>query len=380
MAKFLETVFICLVIDITLSIAMMKHIPIGKKCLKKSGRNFSGKKLISLQQEQIQSFRKPYMIASDIDDDNKEKDLLQTNEKKTYTNKTNLRSQSFGACWSGNFIQRGPEIKNDDGSKASPIHTLILGTHPSIQSLAKHEYFGHPQNAFWWIAGDCLGFCRAIPKAENSQKEYALAQYLRYCTTNNVEDKNNNCSSNINILTYQQQVQTLTRNGFALWDLIQYCEREGSLDTNIRNETPNDIFDFCQTHPTIRRIVLANGQTQCKLFVKHFKEWWEDEIGQYNDEKDKLSNSSLPPLLIPADNLISRKAFGKRYSKRIDEDNDNDDFKGRRKIECVCMLGVSPANARYSYVEKRENWEKYCYLPGLKDKRVLMGLQTSFLK
>jgi len=28
-----------------------------------------------------------------------------------------------------------------------PVHTLILGTHPSIQSLSKKQYYGHPMNA-----------------------------------------------------------------------------------------------------------------------------------------------------------------------------------------------------------------------------------------
>ena len=30
-----------------------------------------------------------------------------------------------------------------------PVHTLILGTHPSIQSLSKKQYYGHPMNA--WV-------------------------------------------------------------------------------------------------------------------------------------------------------------------------------------------------------------------------------------
>jgi hypothetical protein len=42
-----------------------------------------------------------------------------------------------------------------------PVHTLILGTHPSVKSLEEQEYYGHAMNAFWWIAGDCLGFRRA---------------------------------------------------------------------------------------------------------------------------------------------------------------------------------------------------------------------------
>jgi len=49
----------------------------------------------------------------------------------------------------------------DDKVAAVPPHTLILGTYPSLTSLAEQQYYGHPMNAFWWIAGDCLGFRRA---------------------------------------------------------------------------------------------------------------------------------------------------------------------------------------------------------------------------
>eukprot|EP00310_Coccolithus_braarudii_P009059 CAMPEP_0183363474 /NCGR_PEP_ID=MMETSP0164_2-20130417/75331_1 /TAXON_ID=221442 /ORGANISM="Coccolithus pelagicus ssp braarudi, Strain PLY182g" /LENGTH=93 /DNA_ID=CAMNT_0025538579 /DNA_START=20 /DNA_END=298 /DNA_ORIENTATION=+ len=41
---------------------------------------------------------------------------------------------------------------------AVPPHTLILGTHPSQLSFAAAQYFANPANAFWWIAGDTLGF------------------------------------------------------------------------------------------------------------------------------------------------------------------------------------------------------------------------------
>jgi len=49
----------------------------------------------------------------------------------------------------------------DVHTNSNEIHTLILGTHPSIKSLEEQQYFAHPLNAFWWIAGDCLGFRRA---------------------------------------------------------------------------------------------------------------------------------------------------------------------------------------------------------------------------
>ena len=46
-------------------------------------------------------------------------------------------------------------------------HTLFLGTMPSSTSHAQAEYYGHPSNTFWWLAGELfilaqlhLGSCR----------------------------------------------------------------------------------------------------------------------------------------------------------------------------------------------------------------------------
>lgn len=83
------------------------------------------------------------------DNDREGKASDETPSKKS--KKENERTQSFDPQWHGVF-DSGTDVK---------VHTIMLGTHPSITSLAKVQYFGHPMNAFWWIAGDCLGFRRA---------------------------------------------------------------------------------------------------------------------------------------------------------------------------------------------------------------------------
>lgn len=160
------------------------------------------------------------------------------------------------------------------------------------------------------------------------------------------------------IIPYYQQVSTLTSHGFALWDVIQSCQREGSLDADIKHEEPNDIRGFCQAHPTIQRIVLANGSTGSSLFNKHFKDWWKS--GE----------------LVPANDEFSQRAFGSKYKQAqkllakqkaaVKESNDVD---ATRTITCVCVIGVSPAAAKFSYKEKRDFWEQHVYQPGLRDYR-----------
>lgn len=179
---------------------------------------------------------------------------------------------------------------------------------------------------FWWIAGDCLGFRRDTGVSESTQKPFKLASFLRY----GPED----------IIPYEQQTELLCSKGFALWDTVQSCRRQGSLDSNISGDVPNDIQGFCSQHPSIRRIVFSNGVGGSGLFVKHFKEW--------------LRSGAF----VPAENQDSKKIFSKWKA--------SDGAPGSR-IECVVPLAVSPAAAQKTYIEKRQSWEKYVYTPGQRD-------------
>ena len=150
------------------------------------------------------------------------------------------------------------------------------------------------------------------------------------------------------MIPYEDQVRVFASKGFALWDLVQSCERKGSLDQDIKNELANPIREFCDSHPSVRRIVIANGTTGCAMFSRHFRDWW------------------LSGELKPAKNEQSTKAF-KRFAKRTG------DFK-KGKIEVVCALAVSPAAAIFKYADKRDFWETYCYHPGLNDYEELMDI------
>jgi double-stranded uracil-DNA glycosylase len=239
------------------------------------------------------------------------------------------RTVSFSACWAGNFEL----TMNNDPTQP---HTLILGTHPSVASLSGNEYYGHPRNAFWWIVGDCLGFRRDTGISPSTGEPYQFTVALRKTTD---EDQN--------ILPYRNQLATLVSHGFALWDVVASCERPGSLDSDIKDETPNDVMSFCRAHPAIRRIVFSNGGTTSRLFAKHFSDW--------------LSTGQL----VPYENETSLKGLGKLVRSMQSAVGSKRDWTSNYQIALVAALSVSPAAARYSYSEKRDFWDEHVYRPGL---------------
>ena len=110
---------------------------------------------------------------------------------------------------------------------------LILGSMPGIKSLEMQEYYAHPQNRFWKLMGI---FC--------------------------------NCT-NLSELNYENKIEILLQNGFALWDVIKSCERTGSLDTNIKKEIPNEIPKLLAKYKNIKTICLNGNKAYC-AFEKHF--------------------------------------------------------------------------------------------------------------
>jgi hypoxanthine-DNA glycosylase len=199
-------------------------------------------------------------------------------------------------------------------------------------------------SAFWWIAGDCLGFRRG-PGRTKRGTPYQFCSYLRYG-----EDR---------VIPYDEQVRTLCQSGFALWDICQSCERPGSLDKDIVNETPNPIREFCDAHPTICRIVIANGGTSAHIFRRHFADWFASGELVVADGDARSQQAFGSALRLSSQN---KEKTGKTPSANV---SGGAVAGGKRQIVLVCAIGVSNAAATYTYEEKRDYWEENVYRPGL---------------
>ena len=116
---------------------------------------------------------------------------------------------------------------------------LILGSMPGVKSLEEQQYYAHPQNRFWKVMGVVC-------------KEPLLYEF-----------------------DYDNKLKTLLDNKIALWDTIQTCKREGSLDSDIQNEIPNDIRQLLKKYPQIKTICL-NGNKSYSSFKKYFPDLTEE--------------------------------------------------------------------------------------------------------
>lgn len=107
------------------------------------------------------------------------------------------------------------------------VRLLLLGSLPGERSLQAQQYYAHPQNRFWELAGA------------------VIAQDLR-------------------AMAYEKRLATLLAHHIGLWDVIAEAERPGSLDAAIRNETHNALAELVATLPRLQAIGF-NGGTAAKF-------------------------------------------------------------------------------------------------------------------
>lgn len=109
----------------------------------------------------------------------------------------------------------------------SDARVLILGSMPSVASLEQKFYYAHPRNCFWPMLAQILG---EAPPADIEGKK-----------------------------------SLLLRHRIALWDTAASCEREGSLDSAMRQVQANDFETLYQNCPGIRYL-LFNGAAAHQLY------------------------------------------------------------------------------------------------------------------
>ena len=124
---------------------------------------------------------------------------------------------------------------------ATGARVLILGSMPGAASLRQGQYYAHPRNQFWLIM-DALF-------------QVGLDQpYARRC-------------------------QTLLNQGIAVWDVIGRCQRPGSLDAAIVEDTIilNDLPAFFARHQTIGQ-VFFNGAKAKKIYDQYLLDTLPDTL------------------------------------------------------------------------------------------------------
>ena len=131
---------------------------------------------------------------------------------------------------------------------------LVVGSMPSPKSLEKAQYYENPRNHFWGLMGCVLGL--------DMPEDYA------------------------------ERCQILLERGIGLYDSIQSCIRPGALDSNIKNDTANDINHL--VFESSVRLLAFNGR---KSYDVYYKNW-----SLPKDTFELLLPSSSP---IPRKNMIT---------------------------------------------------------------------------
>ncbi|MFQ8430741.1 DNA-deoxyinosine glycosylase [Amaricoccus sp. W119] len=103
---------------------------------------------------------------------------------------------------------------------------LILGSLPGLASLSAGQYYAHPRNAFWRLAGGLIG----VDLAD---------------------------------LPYPDRLRAAQAAGIGLWDVVGSATRRGSLDQAIRDPELADLAGLVMTLPRLRAIAF-NGATAAR--------------------------------------------------------------------------------------------------------------------
>ena len=104
---------------------------------------------------------------------------------------------------------------------------LVLGSLPGAVSLARGQYYAHPQNQFWRLMGCVI-------------------------------------DRDLVALGYESRLRALLDAGVGLWDTVAAATRKGSLDAAIRLHAASDLAALAGTLPELRAVAF-NGGTSARI-------------------------------------------------------------------------------------------------------------------
>jgi len=147
---------------------------------------------------------------------------------------------------------------------------LILGSMPGEASLEQSQYYANPRNLFWEIVARHFNFDHTVD--------------------------------------YEQRKAQLVSNQIAVWDVIESCDRQGSLDSSIQSSSiiVNDFLNLFMSYPSISHVFFNGTKAQTEF------------------------NRNVKPEL---DTLLNQ-------------------------LELILLPSTSPANARMTRLEKLTQWSR----------------------
>jgi double-stranded uracil-DNA glycosylase len=110
---------------------------------------------------------------------------------------------------------------------AADTRLVILGSFPGVASLAAQQYYAHPRNRFWELVGAVIHV-------------------------------------DLRAQAYEDRLASLRAHRVGVWDVIAEAEREGSLDSAIRDHAPNPLADLVDSLPQLRAVAF-NGGTSSRI-------------------------------------------------------------------------------------------------------------------
>jgi hypoxanthine-DNA glycosylase len=107
---------------------------------------------------------------------------------------------------------------------------LICGSLPGERSLARQQYYAHPQNQFWPLISAVI-------------------------------------DRDLTVLDYPDRLAALREARVGLWDVVATARRRGSTDAALTDIAPNDLAGLIATLPDLRAIAF-NGATAYRHGVR----------------------------------------------------------------------------------------------------------------